>query len=91
MTKIELVDAIAKNGNMTKKAATEALDVVVNTIMTELGNKETIRLVGFGTFSTVEKEAHEARNPKTGEVVKVPAKTVPKFTYSTTFKNSIAQ
>ena len=91
MTKMELIDAIAKNGNMTKKDATNALDTVVKTIITAMEQNDPVKLSGFGTFSTVKKGATEARNPRTGEKIKVPAKTVPKFTFSSTLKKAFAE
>lgn len=91
MTKKDFINAVAKNGNMTKKSAEEAVAVVLETIMGTLANGDSVNFFGFGKFSAVRQDACVKRNPKTGESVKVPEKLVPKFKYSGSFKKSIAE
>lgn len=91
MTKKEFVDIIAEKSDLKKYEAEKALNAVVETIMGKIADGDTVKLVGFGTFYSAKKEASTARNPKTGETVKVPAKTVPKFKFSTTYKKSFAK
>lgn len=91
MTKKELISMVAENGNMTKKDAAAALDTVVGTIMGILDNKDSVTLAGFGKFYTEEKEARTAFNPRTKEKIDVPAKTVPKFKFSPTYKKSFGE
>lgn len=90
MNKNELVKAIAANGNFAKKDAEAALDAVINTIMTAIDEGETVKLSGFGVFSSKKQDACVRRNPITGEMIDIPAKTVPKFKFSNAFKKSIA-
>ncbi|MCR5596673.1 MAG: HU family DNA-binding protein, partial [Lachnospiraceae bacterium] len=45
----------------------------------ELKKKGKVQLVGFGTFETSKRAARKGKNPKTGEAIKIPAATVPKF------------
>lgn len=88
MTKKEFIAAIAANANMTKNDAETALNAVVDTIISALDKKDTIKLYGFGTFSTIDVEACERQNPRTKEKFVSPAHTVPKFKFSSTFKKS---
>ena len=74
MKKVELVEAIASKAGITKADATRALDATLDVITSELvaGNK--VPFIGFGTFDVVKRDAREARNPRTGEKVNIPAK-----------------
>jgi len=79
MTKEDLVDAMAKEADITKAAATSALDAYVDAVAKELKKGGRIGLVGFGTFSVAKRKAREGRNPQTGKAIKIPAKKVVKF------------
>lgn len=89
MNKRELINSVAETGNVSKKEATAALDMVIETIMAEVAAGNTISLAGFGTFKTTPVKAHKARNPKTGEEVNVPAHNKPVFKFSNSFKTSM--
>lgn len=80
MTKSELVEMIADSqSQITRREA----EVVVNTIFSAIGDAlvdgDRVELRGFGSFSTKQRNARVGRNPKTGESVNVPSKTVPQF------------
>jgi len=80
MTKSELVEIITeKQEGITRREA----EVVVNTIFSVIGDAlatgDHVELRGFGSFTTKQRNARLGRNPKTGESVMVPAKTVPHF------------
>ncbi|ATX80258.1 integration host factor subunit beta [Mariprofundus aestuarium] len=80
MTKSELVEIIAdKQDGITRREA----EVVVNTILSVIGDALAsgghVELRGFGSFCTKQRNARLGRNPKTGDSVMVPAKTVPHF------------
>lgn len=79
MNKSELVNAIAEKSGMTKVAAKEAMNACFAAITESLNKGEKVTLIGFGTFSVVERKARTAKNPQTGKPVKVPAKKVAKF------------
>jgi DNA-binding protein HU-beta len=79
MTKADLVDAMAKEADITKAAAAMALDAYVDAVTKELKKGGRIGLVGFGTFSVAKRKAREGRNPQTGKAIKIPAKKVVKF------------
>ena len=79
MNKTELVEHIAKNADISKAAATRALDSTITAIRTTLKKGGTVSLVGFGSFAVTKRPARKGRNPRTGETVDVPAKSVPYF------------
>jgi len=80
MTKSELVEQLSTtNVDLNKKEA----ELIVNTIFDCIGDAliggDRVEIRGFGSFSIREREAREARNPKSGEVVKIPSKKTPFF------------
>lgn len=80
MTKSELVEQLSTIGSgLNKKEA----ELVVNTIFDSIGDAlvsgDRVEIRGFGSFSIRERDAREARNPKSGEVVSIPAKKTPFF------------
>ena len=79
MNKSELVNAMAAKTGMTKVAAKEAMTACLAAIGESLNKGEKVSLIGFGTFSVVDRKARVARNPRTGKEVKVAAKKVAKF------------
>lgn len=78
MNKADLIEEVAKVVN-TKKEAQAAVDCVFSTISKALKKKNSVTLMGFGTFRVQRRKARNARNPQTGEVIKLKAKNVPKF------------
>lgn len=89
MNKTELARKIATEKEITIKAATEAIETVVNTIADTLVDGEEIKIAGFGTFSVVERAAREGRNPATGETIQIEASKSPKFKASKTLKDAV--
>ena len=79
MYKAELVNAMAEKAGMTKVQAKKALDAMMDTTVETLKKGEKVVLLGFGTFSVVERPARKGRNPRTGEVIKIKASKVVKF------------
>lgn len=79
MNKTELVNAMAEKTGMTKVAAKAAMNACFDTIAEQLNKGQKVSLIGFGTFSVVDRKARTAKNPQTGAIVKVPAKKVAKF------------
>ena len=79
MNKMELVAAVAAEAGLTKAQAQKAVEATVNAVAGALKNGENVQLVGFGTFSVVEKAAREGVNPATGAKIQIPAKKVAKF------------
>ena len=91
MNKSELIDAIAARTELSKAASGKALDAVIEAVVEAVAAGDTVSLVGFGSFKSSERAAREGKNPKTGEKIKIPATTVPKFSAGATFKTSVAE
>jgi DNA-binding protein HU-beta len=89
MTKAELIDKISTGTKISKVDAAKALDSTLNSIKGALKKGQKVALVGFGTFSVVKRKARKGRNPRTGEVISIPAAKVPKFRVGKTFKDAI--
>jgi DNA-binding protein HU-beta len=89
MTRAELVDKLAKDLEITKKKAAEALDLTLASIKDAISAGQTVTFIGFGSFKMVERTAREGRNPRTGKTVKIPAKKAVKFTAGKPFKESL--
>ncbi len=88
MTKADLAAEVAEIG-MTKKQASEAVDTVIDSIKGALAKGESVRLVGFGTFSVKKRKARIGRNPRTGEELKIKAKKVPVFSAGKGLKDAV--
>ncbi|MCC6544166.1 MAG: HU family DNA-binding protein [Nitrospirae bacterium] len=89
MTKAELTDKIAISAGISRTAASNALNSMLENITKTLQKGQKVTLVGFGTFSVQQRKARSGRNPKTGEEIKIPASKLPKFTAGTVLKNSL--
>ena len=79
MNKTDLVAAVAAQAGLTKAQAQKAVEATVDAIASALKGGDKVQLVGFGTFSVVEKAAREGVNPATGAKIQIPAKKVAKF------------
>ena len=79
MYKADLVNAMAEKAGMTKVQAKNALDAMMDTTVETLKKGEKVVLLGFGTFSVVERPARKGRNPRTGEEIKIKASKSVKF------------
>ena len=79
MTKQDLVAKMAADANISKKAAEDALNALLNGIKGSLGKGESVSLIGFGTFNFSQRSARKGRNPQTGAEIDIPARTVPTF------------
>ena len=62
------------------------LETLIDTIQTAVKKGDAVQLVGFGTFKSAKRAARTGKNPSTGEALKIPASTVPKFVAGATFK-----
>ncbi len=89
MNKSELTDKIAAKTGLNKVQAGEAVEVLMEEIITAVANGEDVRLIGFGTFAATERAARVGRNPHTGETIQIPACRTPKFTAGTAFKDRL--
>lgn len=89
MNKSELIEAIAKNADMSKAAASRALDAAISAVQQSLKKGGMVTLVGFGTFYVGKRAARSGRNPQTGATIKIKAAKVPKFRAGKALKDAI--
>jgi DNA-binding protein HU-beta len=89
MNKLELVDHIATEAELTKVSAAAALEAVLEGIISTLRKGEEVRLVGFGTFSVRERAAGKGRNPATGKEIKIAASRNARFKPGAALKASL--
>ena len=79
MTKADLVADVAKTNGLTRTDAEVVVQTVLDSIVEALNSGEKVELRGFGSFRHRQRSPRRGRNPKTGEIVQVPAKRVAYF------------
>ena len=79
MTKQDMINMMAKEARISKAAAGRALEAYIEAVGEELKKTGKLGLVGFGTFSCVQRKARTGRNPKTGSAINIPSKKVVRF------------
>jgi len=84
MNRKELIDIVSATADIPKDLTDRAISATTNAIATAAKNGDSTILIGFGTFKPVTRKARDGRNPKTGEVIKIPEKN------SLTFKPGTA-
>ncbi|MCH5169996.1 MAG: HU family DNA-binding protein [Oscillospiraceae bacterium] len=89
MNKTELVAAVAAKAEISKKDADKAVAAVIDAVTDALKAGDKVQLIGFGTFEVRDRAAKEARNPKTGETISVPATKVPAFKAGAALKAAV--
>jgi DNA-binding protein HU-beta len=89
VNKSELVDHIAESADITKAAASRALDATIEAITQSLKDSESVSLVGFGTFLVRERAARTGRNPQTGAAIQIKAAKVPAFKAGKALKDAL--
>ncbi|MBR9813517.1 HU family DNA-binding protein [bacterium] len=89
MNKTEYVGAIANATGLSKTDAANAVDAMFDTITDALKSGDKVSLVGFGTFQVRERAARQGRNPKTGELINIPAGKTPAFKAGKALKDAI--
>ena len=89
MNKAELIEALAKETDLSKAAAARAIDALLGIVTKTVAKKQDVQLIGFGTFKAVKRAARAGKNPRTGEALKIAAATVPKFTPGAAFKAAV--
>ena len=89
MNKRDLVAKIAKDAGVTKISATAAVDSLLDGITRALKKGDVITFVGFGSFRTTHRRARVARNPRTGDAIKIPKRRVVRFTAGKSLKSAV--
>lgn len=79
MNKTEFIAAIAEKAGLTKVDAKKALNAFIDTVSEEMSKGEKISILGFGSFSVVERSARKGVNPKTKKPINIPARKAVKF------------
>jgi DNA-binding protein HU-beta len=87
--KAQLIEALSERLGDDKKVAAQAVDGLVDIIIRTVNKGEKVNITGFGVFEKRARAARTARNPRTGEAVKVKKTNVPAFRAGTTFKDVI--
>lgn len=90
MNKAELIDALTEKTGADRKTATDAVENIVDIIVRAVHRGESVTITGFGVFEQRRRAARVARNPRTGETVKVKPTSVPAFRPGAQFKQIIA-
>ncbi|MHD0306621.1 HU family DNA-binding protein, partial [Rhodococcus erythropolis] len=90
MNKAELIDVLTEKLGSDRRTATDAVEHVVDTIVRAVHRGESVTITGFGVFEQRRRAARVARNPRTGETVKVKPTSVPAFRPGAQFKAVIA-
>ena len=89
MNKTNLVNAIAEAAGLSKADSKKALDATLNAIADALKNKDSVALIGFGTFSVNKRPARQGINPATKEQITIAEKNVIKFKAGSELANSV--
>ena len=89
MNKTDLVNEVAGVVS-TKKEAQKAVDCVISSITKALKKKDTVTLIGFGTFKVGKRKARKGINPQTGEQIKIKAKKVARFVAGKALKDAVS-
>jgi DNA-binding protein HU-beta len=89
VNKTDLIEHIAKEADLSKAAATRALDAITKGIEKTLKKGGTVSLVGFGTFAVGKRAARTGRNPRTGAAIKIKGAKVPKFRPGKALKDAL--
>lgn len=89
LNKKSLADAVHEALGGSKSDAEKSVDTVVDTIVEALKNGDEISIAGLGIFSTKQRAARQARNPRTGEAIQVPEMRVPKFRPAKALKDAV--
>jgi DNA-binding protein HU-beta len=79
MNRKDLVDAISSKTSKSRKDSDAFLNAFLDSVKKELKKGGSVNLVGFGSFKVVNRPARDARNPRTGEKIKIPARKAPVF------------
>jgi len=89
MNKASIVDAVYAKLGGTKVQAEEVVDIMIDSIISTLKKGGEVSIAGLGIFSTKTRAARQARNPRTGEAISVPAMKVPKFRAAKGLKDAV--
>ena len=89
MNKQAIAEKVQEVLGGTRVQAEQAVDTMIDSIVTTLQKGDEVSIAGLGIFSTKMRKARQARNPRTGAMVNVPAMKVPKFRPAKALKEAV--
>jgi DNA-binding protein HU-beta len=89
VNKVDLIHSVATSTGLKNTDSERAVNAVLEAITKTLKSGDEVRLLGFGTFGVTKRPAGEGRNPRTGEKIKVAAKSIPKFRPGKQLKDAV--
>ena len=89
MNKHDLIARIARDTGATKSSAAAAVDSMLDEMTLALKKGDAVTFVGFGTFKTTQRRARMAKNPRTGDAIKIPKRRVVRFTAGKALKSAV--
>ena len=89
MNKTELINVVAAETDISKKDVDTVVSAAINAIVEAMKSGDKVQLIGFGTFEAKTVAEREGRNPKTLEVIKIPACKKPTFSASKSLKDAL--
>jgi DNA-binding protein HU-beta len=89
MTKLEVATLVREKTGISQKQAVEVVELFLESIKSALKNGEKVSLVGFGTFYLKTKDPRSGRNPRTGQKIQIPAKSVVAFKPGKEFRDQV--
>ena len=87
MKKKDLVESISKQCDISKTTASDAINIIFQSITDAINNDEKVDIKGFGSFNISDRKARKGRNPHTGEEIEIKASRVPTFKASKSLKD----
>jgi DNA-binding protein HU-beta len=90
LNKSELIDSVAKSTGESKRKVSDTIEATLSTIQKQVKSGNKVTIPGFGTFERRARSARTARNPRTGEPIKVKASKVPAFKAGAGFKSFVS-
>ena len=91
MNKAELIATVAEKAALSKKDSEAAVNAALEAITAALKDGDKVQLVGFGSFEVKKRAARTGRNPRTKEVVEIPASQVPVFKAGKALKDAVGK
>ncbi len=89
MKKDEFVAKMAEKTGLSKKATEDVIKAFLETTKDVLVDGDSINFAGFGTFGVSSRAARKGKNPRTGEVINIPASKVPSFKAGKALKEAV--
>ncbi len=89
MRKADFVANVANKTNMSQTSVEKVITEALKTIMDAVAAGDKVTFTGFGSFEKRDRAARQGRNPQTGEVIQIPASSVPAFSPGKAFKDAV--